>query len=291
MFIKQHRKQYPMRLMCKILDVSRGGYYRWLKSLCSNNREKLEIELLMLIREKYRKSKGRYGVLRITQAIRRGGVIVNKKKVARIMRKYNIKARTRRKFKVTTKHGKSDNYSENLLNQNFKAKKINQIWTSDITYLWTQEGWLYLAVVLDVFTRKIVGWQLQQRATTDLVVKALLNAIRNQNPSKGLIFHSDRGSQYCSKALRKILNNYQLKQSMSRNGNCYDNAITETFFHTLKVELVYLEDFFTREEARSKIFQYIEVFYNRERLHSSLGYLTPEEFEKNYWKDLFVNVA
>ena len=195
------------------------------------------------------------------------------------MRKYGIYSVTKRKFKVTTKHNGKGIYAENLLKGKFEAEGPNKIWTSDITYIRTSEGWLYLAVVLDVYTRRIVGWSISERITSEIVTAALGMAIRHQNPPEGLIFHSDRGSQYSSKTVRDLLAAQGFKQSMSSTGNCYDNAITESFFSTLKKELVYLRKFHTRSEARTEIFEFIEIYYNRERQHSSLGYLSPYEFE------------
>ena len=195
------------------------------------------------------------------------------------MQKYGIYSVTRRKFKVTTKHNGKGIYAGNLLKGKFEAEGPNKIWTSDITYIWTAEGWLYLAVVLDIYTRQIVGWSLSERITSDIVKAALAMAIMHQSPREGLIFHSDRGSQYTSKTVRDLLLRKGFKQSMSSTGNCYDNAITESFFSTLKKELVYQRKFYTRSQAKTEIFEYIEIFYNRMRQHSSLGYLSPYEFE------------
>lgn len=195
-----------------------------------------------------------------------------------MMKKYGIFSKTKKKFKITTKQNCSAKFSPNLLNGCFQAEKKNQIWTSDITYIRTNEGWIYLAVVLDVYNREIVGWSLNQRLSADLVLNALTMAIKNRKPSVGIIFHSDRGSQYTSVSFRNTLAHYGFKQSMSGKGNCYDNAITESFFSTLKKELVYLTKFETKKQAAVEIFEFIEIFYNRKRIHSALGYLTPVEF-------------
>ena len=199
------------------------------------------------------------------------------------MKNNGIFSRTKKKFKVTTKQDSAAPFSANLLNGKFEAEMKNQIWSSDITYIRTNEGWMYLAVVLDVYNREeIIGWSLSQRAASDLVVKALTMAVNKRKPQAGVIFHSDRGSQYApSSSVRYLLSKYGFRQSMSGKGNCYDNAITETFFSTLKKELVYLTEFDTTQQAELEIFEFIEIFYNRNRLHSSLGYLSPVDFGMN----------
>ena len=290
MFIKDHRKDYPIGIMCRLLSVSRSGYHRQIKRGLSS-REFENRRLLEIILFHYKKSKRTYGLPRILAAIRRQGLKVNKKRVAKLMRENNIKAKTKRRFKVTTVQNSKAVASENLLNQNFSSSKENQIWTGDITYLWTKEGWLYLAVVMDIYSRKIVGWSIDSSLSTELVIRALMMAVVHRNPPMGIIFHSDRGSQYTSSSFRSILKNYGIVQSMSSTGNCYDNAITESFFHTLKTELTYWESYQNREEAKRSIFEYIEINYNRRRLHSSLGYLSPVEFEEKNRKELIEKVA
>lgn len=290
MFIKEHRKDYPIGIMCRLLSASRSGYHRWIKRKLSA-REFENRRLLEIIVFHYKKSKRTYGLPRILAAIRRQVLKVNKKRVARLMRENNIKAKTKRRFKVTTVQNSKASASENLLNQNFTASSENKIWTGDITYLWTKEGWLYLAVVMDIYSRKIVGWSIDSSLSAELVIRALMMAIVHRNPLRGIIFHSDRGSQYTSSSFRSILKNYGIVQSMSSTGNCYDNAITESFFHTLKTELTYWEKYQTRDEAKGSIFEYIEINYNRRRLHSSLGYLSPVEFEEKNRKELIEKVA
>jgi transposase InsO family protein len=223
--------------------------------------------------------------------MRKQGLKVNKKRIARLMRVNNIKAKTKRKFRVTTIENTKVKASENILNKNFTSERENQIWTSDITYLWTSEGWLYLAVVMDIYSRKIIGWALGSSLSAELVLRALIMALLHRNPPEGIIFHSDRGSQYTSSQVRQLLKSYKITQSMSSTGNCYDNAITESFFHTLKTELVFWNNYKTREEAKRSIFEYIEVFYNRQRLHSAIGYLSPVEFEEKNRKELIEKVA
>jgi putative transposase len=276
-FITENLREYPKGVCCRMLGVSRTGYYHWQKrSLIQRMLE--EKKLLLLLRKHYQLSGGRYGLRRLTRSISREGITVNKKRVYRLMKKYGIFSKTKKKFKVTTKQNSKASFSANLINGRFRAEKKNQIWTSDITYIWTKEGWLYLAVVLDVYNREIIGWSVNQRCSTDLVLNALTMSIRNSKPTAGVIFHSDRGSQYTSAGFRNTLAHYGFIQSMSGKGNCYDNAITESFFSTLKKELIYLTNFETKEQAAVEIFQFIEIFYNRKRLHSALDYLSPVEF-------------
>jgi len=290
MFIKENRKQYPLSLVCEVLQVSSSGYHKWLKKKVSSGTKENQ-RILEIIWFHHNKSKATYGLPRIYAAMRKEGFAVNKKRVARLMRENNIKAKTKRRFKVTTVQNSKAEPSENLLNQNFTASSENKIWTGDITYLWTKQGWLYLAVVMDIYSRKIVGWSIDSSLSAELVIRALMMALVHRNPERGIIFHSDRGSQYTSSSFRSILKNYGIVQSMSSTGNCYDNAITESFFHTLKTELTYWEIYQTRDEAKGSIFEFIEINYNRRRLHSSLGYLSPVEFEEKNRKQLIEKVA
>jgi transposase InsO family protein len=289
-FMKENRKIYPMWLMCKIFEVSRSGYYHWSKRKTAC-RYLEDGRLLEIIKRHYNRSRGTYGLPRIYASIRKEGLKVNKKKIARLMRVNKIRAKTKRKFKVTTVQNTKARASENMLKGKFESKKQNRVWTSDITYLWTQEGWLYLAVIMDIYSRKIVGWSFSSSLSAELVLNALIMAIVQRNPSEGIIFHSDRGSQYTSSSVRELLKSYKITQSMSSTGNCYDNAITESFFHSLKTELIYWNSYQTREEAKRSIFDYIEIFYNRQRLHSALNYLSPVEFELKKRKDLIEKVA
>ncbi len=290
MFIREQRKQYGIKLLCEVLSVSASGYHKWLRRKVSQRTTENQ-RLLEIIRMYYNRSRGTYGLPRIYAELRKQGLKVNKKRIARLMRVNNIKAKTKRRFRVTTIENTKAKASENILNKNFTSERENHIWTSDITYLWTQEGWLYLAVVMDVYSRKIVGWSLSINLSAELVLKALKMALLHRNPPEGIIFHSDRGSQYTSIQLRQLLKSCKITQSMSSTGNCYDNAITESFFHTLKTELVYWNDYKTREEAKKSIFEYIEVFYNRQRLHSAIGYLSPIEFEEKKRNELIEKVA
>jgi transposase InsO family protein len=199
------------------------------------------------------------------------------------MRKYGIVAKTKRKFKVTTQSKHTKPVAANLVKQEFVAQRPNELWTSDITYVWTKEGWLYLAIILDVFSRNIVGWELSSRLTAELVVTAFDRALERRQLTPDMIFHSDRGSQYADETLRTALHVLGIRQSMSGTGNCYDNAITESAFHTIKTELIYFHRYETRQEAASSIFEYIEIFYNRQRRHSALNYKSPFDFEQQYF--------
>jgi transposase InsO family protein len=265
--------------MCKILEVSRSSYYKR-KNKERGKRARENKDLLEKIIEVFRSSKERYGSPRITAELKRGGISCNKKRIARLMNKHGIEAKIFRKYRNTTNSDHQKEKSENILSREFNRQKRNEVWTGDITYIRTQEGWIYLAAVMDIYSRKVIGWQLDKNLNSDLVERALEKALMDRRVEKGIIFHSDQGIQYASQSFRKILRDNGFIQSMSRKGNCYDNAITETFFHTLKTELINRTKYKTREEARRSIFEYIEIFYNRRRLHSAIGYHTPVEYDK-----------
>jgi transposase InsO family protein len=265
--------------MCKILEVSRSSYYKR-KNKERGKRARENKDLLEKIIEVFRSSKERYGSPRITAELKRGGISCNKKRIARLMNKHGIEAKIFRKYRNTTNSDHQKEKSENILSREFNRQKRNEVWTGDITYIRTQEGWIYLAAVMDIYSRKVIGWQLDKNLNSDLVERALENALMDRRVEKGIIFHSDQGIQYASQSFRKILRDNGFIQSMSRKGNCYDNAITETFFHTLKTELINRTKYKTREEVRRSIFEYIEIFYNRRRLHSAIGYHTPVEYDK-----------
>jgi transposase InsO family protein len=265
--------------MCKVLEIPRSSYYKR-KSHPVSNRTKENEALKREIKKIHLASKERYGSPRITAELHRAGLQCNKKRVARLMREQGISAKMFRKYKVTTNSDHTKPRSENILGGRFVAERPNQVWASDITYIKTAEGWLYLAAVLDIYSRKIVGWQVDKRLHSELVEEALRNALRDRSVSKGTIFHSDQGIQYVSESFGNLLAENGFRQSMSRRGNCYDNAITESFFHTLKTELTKNLKYKSRQEARVSLFEYIELFYNRKRLHSSLGYRSPVEYEK-----------
>ena len=270
--------------MCKVLEVSRSSYYKR-KSRDKGKRARENKHLLEKIRSLFIESKERYGSPRITAELKRRGIGFNKERVARLMNKYGIAAKIFRKYRNTTNSKHQREKSENILGGEFNRQRSNEVWTSDITYIRTSEGWLYLAAVIDIYSRKIIGWQLDKRLSSDLVEKALRNALMDRKVEKGIIFHLRSGDTYASESFRKLLRDNGFIQSMSRKGNCYDNAITETFFHTLKTELVHRTKYRTREEARRSIFEYtriasaerVEIFYNRKRLHSAIGYNAPVE--------------
>jgi putative transposase len=263
--------------MCRVTGVARGGYYAWRR--CRESVRTVENRnLTAVIRQLFEQSRSTYGSPRIYHSLKRLGYTCGRHRVARLMRAAKMQAIQRRAFRVTTVAG-SSKAAPNRLQQKFHVAIPNRIWTSDITYIATREGWLYLAVMLDMYSRRVVGWSMQERLVDDLVTSAFDAAWIRRRPSAGLIVHSDRGFQYAGQRFRQVLSNHECIQSMSATGNCYDNAVTETFFHTLKVELVNRSRFHSRSDAKKCIFEYIESFYNRKRLHSTLGYKSPVEFE------------
>jgi transposase InsO family protein len=264
--------------MCQVLKVSRSGYYDWLKYPISQRKIK-DMELKQEIRRIYDKSRKRYGSPRIHQQLLREDYHIGKKRVERLMQELDIQAVAKKKYRATTDSTHSKPVAFNYLNRDFTAEKPNKSWVADITYIWTAEGWLYLATIMDLFSRKIISWSLRNRLTKELVIAALDMAVKQRNLSPDLLIHSDRGSQYASELYQLHLLKHGILCSMSGKGNCWDNAVMESFYRTLKVELIYQTTYQTRREAQRDIFEYIEVFYNRERLHSSLGYYSPEEYE------------
>ena len=278
-FIKENRASSRVKKMCQALKVSPSGYYAWLKR-GESRRDKENRILLFHIKTAYENSRRSYGSPRITAELNDKRINCGGNRVARIMRVNGIAAKSKRKFKpsVNSKHNLP--IYENLIGQNFKSDLPNRVWVSDITYIPTGQGWLYLAAVLDLYSRQIVGLSMSNRMTGEITADALSQAICRRSPQQGLICHSDRGSQYASREYQELLSSKGFLCSMSGKGNCYDNACMESFFHTMKTELVYFEKFNTRSEAKSKIFEYIEVFYNRQRRHSYLGYRSPVDFEK-----------
>jgi transposase InsO family protein len=259
-----------------MLGVSRSGYYKWKQSRVSVRKQKRE-SLLLYIREIFEESKQRYGYRRVYQQLKREGHICNHKTVEKLMREHELKPRRRRRFKSTTDSKHKLPIADNVLNRAFATTKPNEVWVSDITYIDTQEGWLYLVVFIDLYSRMVVGWAMADTMTADLVVDAYNMGILKRGAPNTV--HSDRGSQYASDLFRNILPKV-CKQSMSRKGNCWDNAVAESFFGQLKSELIYHHTFKTRKAAELSIFEYIEIFYNKQRLHSTLDYQTPEEFEE-----------
>lgn len=280
-FIHANRSDYAVEEMCHVLNTSRSGYYIWLKQ-GEPKRIRRDKELLVKIKRSFEKNKERYGAPRIYKDLRAEKISCSKPRIARLMKENNLKAKAARKYKVTTDSSHSKPVAPNLLKQNFNVAAQNQVWVSDITYIWTMKGWLYLAIVLDLYSRKIVGWSMSNRINKELVINAFMQAYWKRKPDKGLIFHSDRGSQYASNNFRNLLKQFDIKQSMSGKGNCYDNAVAESFFKTIKVELINWETYYSRTQARTSIFEYIEAYYNKERRHSALNYLSPNDFEVNY---------
>jgi len=264
--------------MFNLMGVSKSGYHEWLHRGISS-REKVNIELTQKIRLVHQESRQTYGGRRIYEELRAQGVDCSKNRVVRLKRKAGIVAKTRRRFKITTDSKHDLPIKNNILNREFNVSAPNTRWAVDITYIPTGEGWLYLAVVIDLFSRKVIGWAMDGNMKTGLVKSALLMALRGREIPKGMVHHSDRGSQYASCEYQSLLSSYLIISSMSRKGNCWDNAVVESFFHTLKTELIYHCKYKTREEATQSIFEYIEVFYNRKRRHSTLGYQTPEGYE------------
>jgi len=263
-----------------MLSVSRSGYYAWLRRPQSE-RKREERTLLPLIRMIYARSREKYGSPRIADSLCDEGYSAGKSRIARIMRDNGIQARGKRKFRMTTNSRHNHPVAENLLARRFTVACPNAVWVADITYIWTTEGWLYLAGVMDLYSRRIVGWAMADRIDTELTLAALHQALGRREVRPGMLHHSDRGSQYAAEAYQRLLKRHGISASMSRKKNCWDNAVMESFFATLKTELVYEERFMTREEAKRKIFEYIEVYYNRERRHSSLGYKSPFDFEQS----------
>ncbi len=278
-FIERHRTVWPIVIQCDVLWVSRSGFYSWRKRLPSATATK-RAALTQEVREVHRLSRETYGAVRVHQALDQRGTKCDRKTVAKVMREAGIRSKTSGKFRVTTTDSNHPHpVAENVLARDFTADKANQKWVADITYIATLEGWLYLAAVLDLFTRKVVGWSMSARIASRLAVDALEMAVSRQLPEAGLIAHSDRGVQYASEHYQRRLTTHGIECSMSRRGDCWDNAPAESFFATLKKELVHHEVYETRTEARASLFEYIEVFYNRQRLHSSLGYVSPTDFE------------
>jgi putative transposase len=277
--IEDHRDIWPVRVMCEALSVSPSGYYAW-RSRRDSPRKIANRALLVDIRRVHAQHRERYGAPRIHAELRGAGQAVSRKRVERVMRQHGIRARAPRRYRVCTTDSKhSLPVAANLLEQNFVANQPNQVWLADITYIPTSEGWLYLAVILDLFTRKVVGWAMRQPMRAELTIAALTMAIQRQRPGAGLIHHSDRGSQYAAGEYRYILQAAAITQSMSRKGNCWDNAPMESFFGTLKTELVHHREYPDRNSPRRDLFAYVEGYYNRVRIHSAIGYISPEQAE------------
>lgn len=277
-WIKEHHDEFSINSMCRFMGVSKSAYYEW-QQRKPTPREQSDDKLTPIIQSIFAKSRATYGTRRIRQTLQSKDLTVGRRRIGRLMRAAGLACKTRRKFKATTDSKHHLPVADNIVDRQFIVKKPNQVYVGDITYIHTREGWLYLAVVIDLYSRQVVGWSMDGNMRAKLVNDALLMAIWQRKPDKGLLWHTDRGSQYASDSHRKLLKLYGIRQSMSRKGNCWDNAVSESFFHTLKTELIHHKTFHSREEAKQAVFEYIEVFYNRERLHSANGYISPVDFE------------
>lgn len=280
-FIREAEKAFPKIVLCRVMKVSTSGYYSWEKrSISSNMQQKLN--LVPIVKYIHEDSEKSYGARRMSCALREKGHNIGRSGAKTLMVMANVQAKTKRKFRVTTNSSHDLPISPNLLNRNFAVDAPDKVWVADITYIWTREGWLYLATVIDLFSRRVVGWETSNRINKQLVIDALKTAYRSRKPEEGLVFHTDRGSQYCSKLFQELLKTYGMKSSMSRRGDCWDNAVAESFFATLKTEKIRGTLLLTRNITKSLIFRYIEIFYNGRRLHSYLGNVSPKIFEERW---------
>ena len=277
--MKEFEEKFAITLMCKVLKVNRSAYYHWINNGCVVN--KVDERLNQLIKDIFYQYREVYGTRRIKKVlVQEYGVIVSTRKIAKSMKEVGLVVKMKRKFKViTTDSNHNYKISPNRLQRDFRTNVPDEVYVSDITYIRTQQGWLYLAVVIDLFSRKVVGWSMDDNMETPLVNNALQMALHTRKPPPKLIWHTDRGSQYASDSHRALLAEHDMLQSMSRKGDCWNNAVSESFFHSLKTELVHHERFKTRAEANQAIFEYIEIFYNRQRLHSTNDYMSPVNYE------------
>lgn len=278
-FVEKHRNSVPTDRLCRIMDVTPRGYRAW-RSRPASRRQREDLVLLAHIREQHRLSLNSYGRPRMTEELKELGLDIGHRRVGRLMRQNGISVVRTHKYKLTTDSNHKFNIAPNLLNRNFLADRRNQKWVVDISYIWTREGWLYLAVVLDLYSRRVIGWAVSNRMKRTLAIRAVNMAIALRRPPRGCIHHSDRGSQYCSHDYQKILHQHGFKVSMSGKGNCYDNAAMETFFKTIKAELIWRQVWQTRRDVEVAIFEYINGFYNPRRRHSALGWKSPLAFER-----------
>ena len=281
-FIQQHAEEFPVDVMCEVLEVSRSGYYAWRDRPASSQAQRRE-ELVKRIQAAHAESQKNYGSPRIHRELRDQGIICSENTVARLMKDRGIRSKMHRRFVVQTtdsRHGHP--IAENRLNQQFDVPAPNQVWAADITYIPTGEGWLYLAVVIDLCSRKVVGWAADDHLRAELPAAALQMALTHRRPQGNLLHHSDRGVQYACDDYQGLLAKHGITCSMSRRGNCYDNAVVESFFGTLKTELIHHHTYATRNDARLALFEYLEVFYNRKRRHSALDYVSPAEYEATF---------
>lgn len=278
-FIQRNEGTFKRRRMFRVMGVSPSGYYDWRnRPECKRSRE--DKELLTQIKRVHDENRECYGGVKTWKALNQEGIDCGKHRVARLRRAYDIEAKRRRRFKVTTRSKHRHWVAPDLVNRYFHAERANQVWAGDVTFIATRKGWLYVAMLLDLYSRKVVGWSMSNRNDQSLVLNALQMAIERRQPPAGVIHHTDRGRLYAANEYRQVMMDHEIVPSMSRKGDCYDNAVSESFFSTLKNELIYDRYYDNREKARSDIFEYIEVFYNRQRLHQTLGYKSPMEYEK-----------
>lgn len=278
-FVSVEKVRYPVTTLCRLLEVSRSGFY----ASCGRSesgRSREDRKLLEEIRAGHTASRRTYGSPRVHRDLRERGVAGGRHRVARLMREAGLFSKRRRRYRVTTDSNHSHPLADNVLARDFTADGPNRKWAADITYVWTRSGWLYLAAVIDLYSRRVVGWAMSTRMTRQLALDALLMALAHRGQPEQLVHHSDQGSQYASRDYRRLLRSHGIECSMSRRGNCWDNAVVESFFATLKSELVHHADYQDPAEAKANIFEFIEVFYNRQRRHSTLGYVSPADFEQ-----------
>lgn len=280
-FIHAEKAEFPVVAMCRCLDVSLAGYYEWV-GRGPSQRAQEDQKLTEALRESHAENRERYGSRRHRQVLNRRDIAIGRRRVGRLMREAELRAKRRRPYRCTTQADPTHSVAPNILARDFRPSRPDQAWASDITYLPTSEGWLYLAVVLDLFSRRVIGWSIGVRMTQRLALDALQMALRRRRAAPGLIHHSDRGSQYTAAAHRRLLTSRGIVCSMSRRGNCWDNAVAESFFATLETELLVDLRGRDREEVQQEVFRYVEGYYNRRRLHSTLGYLTPVEYEARF---------
>lgn len=282
-FIAEQAKNFPIRLLCRVMGVKKSSYYDW-KSQGAKIIGVEEFKLHQRLKAIFKESRESAGSRRLVKRLQAEGYCIGRYRVRRLMKQLGLVVKTKRKYRVTTDSKHNHPVADNELNRAFNPDQANQVWTADITYIWTQEGWLYLAVVMDLCSRRVVGWRLDRQMSQSLVIRALMMAIALRKPPKGLIHHSDRGSQYASKAYRELLRQHGMVCSMSRKGNCWDNSPMERFFRSLKEEWIGDQSYKTREEAHHDLREYLMVYYNTKRLHSTLDYQTPFQFENNIKK-------
>src|SRR5262245_56885167 len=278
-WIQEQHTEFPVRSLCRLLEVSRSGYYEWLGRPPSTHTDAAQ-QVEAQVQQYFAQGRGLYGTRRIKPLFAQEGLQVSRRRIGRILPQAGLRCKTRRKFTAPTAAGQAKTVAPNHLNRELTVPAPNTVYVGDITYLPTGEGWLYLAIVLELCSRAVVGWSMANHMRGELVHQALSMALCQRHPAAGLIMHTDRGSQYGADRYRQLLARHGIQPSMSRKGNCWDNAVAESFFHTLKTELIYLEDFDTHEQTQTAVFEYIEVFYNRQRCHSANGYLAPLAYEQ-----------